>query len=251
MQLSKDIWKWAVAGNQGAAWIFFILATCEWLPTNFRLHKHDGQNIFCDLCQSGSIDDIKHAFSCPATCQEQNNLKWNVEKIMKKWNIPYYNLIPHHKDSWISYLQPKLTEQGFTITKGKLQQLITDYLKAESRQKKDLNHLHRHIQIVLRRTSCSCTSSHSCHLKYSWLTPPSLVRILKSELSLEVDGMADVLHHSTHLHTWFSKLSSDCVFGAKWNFFKQTLAGKNVFICPPFEVTLNGKNLIRKDYDRA
>lgn len=58
--------------------------------------------------------------------------------------------------------------------------------------------------------------------------------------------MADSLHHSEYLASWFSKLSSDCVFGAKWNFFEQTLEGKNIFICPPFEVHSNGENIITK-----
>ena len=252
MKLSKDVWSWAVSRNEGKAWLFWIFAISDWLPTNFRLHRRDGKSQICDLCQSGSVEDIRHLFSCPATATEQNNLRMDLEYTMAKWNIPYFQLGSsphlHTKQGCLSFLLPKLAARGLVITKEKLQQLINDYFGCENKRKpKNLNHLHRHIQIALLRASCSCNSTnHQCHLKYSWTTPPSLVKILKTELSLEVDGMADSLHHSEYLASWFSKLSSDCVFGAKWNFFEQTLEGKNIFICPPFEVHSNGENLITK-----
>ena len=177
----------------------------------------------------------------------------DLEHTMTKWNIPYFQLgsspHSHTKQGCLSFILPKLATRGLTITKEKLQQLINDYFESDNTRNKtkNLNHLHRHVQIALLRASCNCNSTnHQCHLKYSWITPPSLVKILKTELSLEVDGMADSLHHSEHLASWFSKLSSDCVFGAKWNFFEQNLEGKSIFICPPFELNLNGENIITK-----
>src|SRR6185436_2790854 len=73
-----------------------------------------------------------------------------------------------------------------------------------------------------------------------------LSSVLKSHLSLDVDAMADALHHSEHLNSWCSLFKSDTVFGAKWNFFQQKLSGRNIFVNPPFEVIANGKNLILK-----
>ena len=40
--LRREAWKWAIQNMDGRAWIFFIFAICDWLPTNFRLHKWTG-----------------------------------------------------------------------------------------------------------------------------------------------------------------------------------------------------------------
>ncbi len=52
--------------------------------------------------------------------------------------------------------------------------------------------------------------------------------------------MGDVLHHSPYLKEWYSLYESDKCFGAKHDFFKQTLEGRNTYINPPFN-TFEGK----------
>ena len=48
--LTKLIKKWSIERVEGRAWIFFIFAVCDWLPTNFRVHSHDSQNQNKILC---------------------------------------------------------------------------------------------------------------------------------------------------------------------------------------------------------
>ena len=50
--------------------------------------------------------------------------------------------------------------------------------------------------------------------------------------------------HSRHLHTWFSAYETDKVFGAKYDFFKQSLEGKNTYINPPFSTYMNDEHVI-------
>ena len=94
--------------------------------------------------------------------------------------------------------------------------------------------------------NCSCNGRHSCELRNCWTTPPSLIALLQKHFSLEVEGMGDVLHHSCHLQEWYSRYQEDQVFGAKHDFFKQDLSGKNTYINPPFNTFEDNQNLIEK-----
>ena len=73
--------------------------------------------------------------------------------------------------------------------------------------------------------------------------PPSL-HYYKTLLGVE--GMGDVLYHSPHLQEWYSRYQEDQVFGAKHDFFKQDLSGKNTYINPPFNTFEDKHNLIEK-----
>ena len=68
---------------------------------------------------------------------------------------------------------------------------------------------------------------------------------MSSSFSLEVEGMGDVLHHSRHLQE-YSRYQEDQAFGAKHNFFKQDLRGKNTNINSPFNTFEDKQNLIEK-----
>jgi hypothetical protein len=58
--------------------------------------------------------------------------------------------------------------------------------------------------------------------------------------------MGDVLHHSRHLQEWYSRYQEDQAFGAKHDFFKQDLSGKNTYVNPPFNTFEDKQNLIEK-----
>jgi hypothetical protein len=76
------------------------------------------------------------------------------------------------------------------------------------------------------------------------MTPATLTRLLQEHFSLEVEGMADALHHSHYYHAWFSAYETDKVFGAKHDFFKQSLEGRNTYINPPFNTYMNDEHVI-------
>ena len=74
--LTKSIKKWSIAKAEGKAWIFFIFAVCDWLPPNYRIHKHsDKRKTICNLCQGNSAETNEHLFLCPALREEQNSLR--------------------------------------------------------------------------------------------------------------------------------------------------------------------------------
>ena len=58
--------------------------------------------------------------------------------------------------------------------------------------------------------------------------------------------MGDALHHSRHLQEWYSKYQEDQAFGAKHDFFKQDLSGKNTYVNPPFNTFEGKQNLMEK-----
>ena len=58
--------------------------------------------------------------------------------------------------------------------------------------------------------------------------------------------MGDALHHSTYLNEWYSLYPEDTVFGAKHDFFKQDLRGKNTYVNPPFNTFEGKQNLIER-----
>ena len=63
--------------------------------------------------------------------------------------------------------------------------------------------------------------------------------------------MADVLHHSPNLEEWFSLYPEDKIFGAKHDFFKQDLTGRNTYVNPPFNTFENKQNLIEKVIEKV
>src|ERR1043165_5734277 len=88
-------------------------------------------------------------------------------------------------------------------------------------------------------------TADTCELRNCRTILP-FIEILQKHFSLEVEGMGDVLHHSCHLQEWYSRYQEDQAFGAKHDFFKQNLRGKNIFINSPFNTFEDKQNLIEK-----
>src|ERR1700733_7772660 len=135
--LSKSIKTWSIERTEGKAWIFFVFAACDWLPTNYRIHCHsDKSKTKCNLCQGNAIETTEHLFVCPALKAEQNSLREHIDVTFKKWVIPYSALghLPGSttKCQWIKMLQSKLSKnrKALTLSNEKMQQLVEDYWKA-------------------------------------------------------------------------------------------------------------------------
>ena len=127
-----------------------------------------------------------------------------------------------------------------------MQQLVEDYWKANKNNRhKAFPHFWKSINGSLRRYKCNCNKRHSCELRNCWATPPSLLNLLQKHFCLEVEGMADVLHHSSNL-----KNGSHCIqktkFWSKTRLLQQDLTGKNMYVNPPFNTFDNKQNLIEK-----
>jgi len=39
MKQAKRVWEGAILRGDGRAWIYFLFAVCQWLPTNERLYR--------------------------------------------------------------------------------------------------------------------------------------------------------------------------------------------------------------------
>ena len=146
----------------------------------------------------------------------------------KKWSIfSALGRLFNIKSQWINMLQKKLSinKKSLTLSGEKMQQLVEDYWAANRNNRhKAFPHFWKCINQVLKRYKCSCNNRHSCELRNCWATPPSLIALLQKHFCLEVEGMADALHHSCHLKEWYSLYQEDKSFGAKHDSFQQELA---------------------------
>ena len=189
--LTKSIKKWSIERTEGKAWIFFIFAVCDWLPLNYRVHSHgnDQGKTLCNLCQSNIPETTEHLFTCPALRDEQNALRENMEKVFKKWDMPYSALghLPNTnmKNQWINMLQKKLSKnhKSLRLSGEKMQQLIEDYWTTNKNNRhKTFPQFWKSVNQVLRRYKCNCNHRHSCELRNCWTTPPSLIALLQKHL---------------------------------------------------------------------
>jgi hypothetical protein len=149
----------------------------------------------------------------------------------------------------MNILHKKLSknEKSLTLSAEKMQQLIEDYWRAhKTNRHKAFPHFWKKINHILKRYQCQCKGRHTCELRNCWTTPPSLIALLQTHFSLEVEAMADALHHSVYLQEWYSPYQEDIFFGGKHDFFEQKLEGKNCYINPPFNTFIGNQNLIEK-----
>jgi hypothetical protein len=63
---SAHVWKWSIEIGDGAAWIYFIFAICQWLPTNHRInYTKDELSRKCNLCLCNEVEKMDHLLCCP------------------------------------------------------------------------------------------------------------------------------------------------------------------------------------------
>jgi hypothetical protein len=92
MKQAKRVWKWSIEKGDGAAWLYFIFAICQWLPTNHRVHynENSGRRLDkCMLCALDEVDDMYHFLRCPALQAEQHDLISSVEAKLRLWQVPF------------------------------------------------------------------------------------------------------------------------------------------------------------------
>src|SRR5215469_4193666 len=89
---AKRVWKWSLDAGDGCAWLYFIFAVCQWLPTNRRVFYKDKSSMDrqkCQLCSTGHIERIGHVWRCPAFEQERHGLRQTMVDKIRKWNLPF------------------------------------------------------------------------------------------------------------------------------------------------------------------
>jgi hypothetical protein len=79
LKQAKQVWKWSVESGKGRAWLYFIFAVCQWLPTNYRMNYYmDGSQKRCNLCLCKALDTMDHLLQCPALAGEHLHLKQKI-----------------------------------------------------------------------------------------------------------------------------------------------------------------------------
>ncbi len=115
LRMAEEVWDWAIEKGEGDAWIYFIFAVSDWLPTGRRMGKdtrnrkqsqdekqmklQQGTRIqrqnekltkfqqMCQLCLSGEIDDLEHLMRCPALNNELLQMNEIVNRALRKWGL--------------------------------------------------------------------------------------------------------------------------------------------------------------------
>ena len=249
---AERVWKWSIQAGDGKAWLYFIFAACQWLPTNHRLFykdKSEYRRDKCPLCLSSDVEDMAHVLMCPALRDVQRDLRSSVQNKFEEWKIPLAKrkIVPveeKRKDIWFCRTRAIIAAQtgpGITqaISSESLAFIIEDYcrtnqLKQFISYKKFLSNL----RSLLRRFVCSCAEEHTCKLRKCAVVNKDLVKILTHHFKLSMEYGTDPLHRSHSFPEWSSSEPEDATFGAtliegktpKANFFKQDLSGKNVFM---------------------
>ena len=180
--LAKEIWKSSLQRMDGNAWIYFVFAICNHLPTNSQKFKFlNPEKMSCNLCQTNQIEDVHHVFTCPALSSRHNNLRNAMDDTLKKWNLPYCNVgqLPEMniKELWFRTLKPTFTEHyvyhpSLRLTESYLWQLIDDYWQGnKGNRHKSLQDLRQKLQLAIKRYNCHCIGRHSCQLQECWTLP--------------------------------------------------------------------------------
>ena len=97
MKQSKRVWRWSIEEGKGSAWIYFIFAICQWLPTNHRIHYSDksGYDLGkCKVCLTNEVEDTNHLFTCPALRAEHVKLQIAMDSKLQFWHVPFANKCP-------------------------------------------------------------------------------------------------------------------------------------------------------------
>ena len=128
------------AGRKGKSWLYYIVAVCQWLPTNYRTnYNRDMQLKCCNLCLGNCLDTMDHLLRCPALAKEQIHLKDSVVSKFDFWDIPYASIpqkprelmLRAHWRSSARHQYPATVISDFRLdllTKGFIRQIVRNIL---------------------------------------------------------------------------------------------------------------------------
>ena len=221
LKLADRVWKDSILKNEGPAWVYFIFAACEWLPTNYRLYSKIptlDYRTSCVLCLGNKIDTMEHLLECPALAAEQRNLALVSQHTITKWKFPFSAVRntpqTHTVERWIcagkSLLGPKLNLERLSWMAVKFYQTNC--------HKQFLGTRH-----FLQRVGASLKQDIRTNLA------DSLLGILASEFKLSLEGISNVLSHQTVFGEWCSDYPDDAWFGSRKDALEGDFSGLNTY----------------------
>ena len=225
----------------GSAWIYYIFAVCQWLPTNHRIHYGDKSGYDrekCKLCLMNAVDDTNHIYICPALSKEQLELYNTLENKLRQWQVAYaYKTIESLEEKtckiWFRKARstfPLSNGSHMSISSERLKGMIKNFWHANQHRNLSSTGCISNIQNVLERSCRSCPVARVCNLQCNIKLPNDLLSLLILRLQLHLEGTTNALHRSTLFTEWCSTEASDRLFGAHGSILEQDLAGHNSFV---------------------
>jgi hypothetical protein len=233
------------AAGEGQAWLYFIFAVCQWLPTNYRVHYADEsgyERTRCNLCLTDSKEDLAHLLVCPALAAEQESLiRITLEKL-KDWEVPWAQLAIETLETRTcrKLVQEAQKVLRKSIASDRLTILAHDFWKASCKKEVISSKCFiASVRKVLARADCKCerNNHNMCNSRQCYSVPLSLLQLLVHRLCLHAEARTNGLHHSTLFNHWYSEEEFDLAFGAEGSMMEKSLAGRNSMLqyCPERE----------------
>ena len=236
------------SGN-GKAWLYFIFAICQWLPTNDRFNHDDAFKRQCHLCLTGAKDGLAHILVCPALSAENSVFKEMAFSRIAYWNLPFSSITSISREY-------KFREQCRNIA-------MTHFLPAQFRVLR-IELLAKRFWSANSHKQCISTAQFLNSVSNLWekrekvrdlphpLSVPfhpcdRLLALLLREFALNAHVEVDPLHVSPLFLDWFSSCHEDSQFGAKP---LDTLLNCNGFCFVAVGLVSNGLKLLQRLNDR-
>ena len=204
---SKQVWKWAVETGKGKAWLYYIVAVCQWLPTNYRMnYSRDISFKYCNLCLGNALDTMDHLLRCPALAKEQVHLKESVNSKFDFWAIPYAS-IPQNRELALRDHWRSSARQHFTlaeISDLRLDLLTSGFYKANSAK-----------QFISTRLFVESLSKVMSYPRPHYQLRQDFVSMLIQVFTLHTQGFTDSWNFSPLFGEWTSANVDDASFGCR------------------------------------
>ena len=238
LQQAKLVWKWSIESGYGQAWLYFIFAICQWLPTNYRIHYQNSEDKKrCSLCISGEQEDMNHILHCPAFTMEHVHIREVIHSKIELWKIPYGSLPFVSREVTLRMKWKNAARERFApeaLSSSQLDNLTLNFWKC-NQQKTFIS-----TRIFIEKLSAMLT--HQSYPPLSRQPRHDLLNTLIQELSLQTQGLTDSLHISPLFSDWTSVRAVDVPFGAKLWSTSSFHQGSNTFFFhgPKDEVNSQG-----------
>ena len=238
LKQSKQIWKWTVESGEGRAWLYFIFAVCQWLPTNYRMNYHlDIAAKQCNLCLCRSLDTMDHLLQCPALSNEQNHLKQITTATLSFWGIPYACIPQRSQELEFRDRCQSAARRSFAatvISDRRLDLLAKGFYRNNSNK-----------QFISTRQFIESLSALFLHRRQSrYELRKDLVSLLIRVFSLQTQGLTDSWSFCPLFDDWTSINSYDVPFGARLWTTTTMHAGCNAFFLQTPDSNVNIQGLL-------
>ena len=205
-KMEKKVFRWACLENNGRMWVYFILASLQWLPTKSRKLKGQVEkDVNCRLCLQLEEDNMSHMQVCPALKEEHEKIERTFQQHLAAWKVVPDGKVWTAKEvkttSWAHQARALIQERFPHLPNVTLRILKTLAEGAYDIQPQGgPSSFLLEMEKVMARVETKNTEEK--HSRYGRI-PLSLATLLQEKLSLQIDIFTDALHLST-LPIWYS-----------------------------------------------